>query len=270
MKKLFELFDQAKFPTGVINLVNGGKETAEAILNHSGIKAISFVGSTSVAKHVYALATANGKRAQCQGGAKNPIIILPDADIETASKIIADSAFGCAGQRCLAASLAVTVGDSKQDFTEAIVSQASSRVVGYGLDDGVQMGPVITQASKNRIESLILSGLNENSDLLVDGRNAKINNYESGSFVKPTIIQNLKLDGTIIHTEIFGPVLGMVHLDTVDDAIDFVNSGRYGNMACLFTNSGAAARKFRYEAQVGNIGINLGAATPRLIPIFPT
>ena len=117
------------------------------------------------------------------------------------------------------------------------------------------MGPVITQASKNRIESLILSGLNENSDLLVDGRNAKINNYERGSFVKPTIIQNLKLDGTIIHTEIFGPVLGMVHLDTVDDAIDFVNSGRYGNMACLFTNSGAAARKFRYEAQVGNIGV---------------
>ncbi|MCS5609866.1 MAG: aldehyde dehydrogenase family protein, partial [Candidatus Poribacteria bacterium] len=267
MKKLFELFDQAKFPTGVINLVNGGKETAEAILNHSGIKAISFVGSTSVAKHVYALATANGKRAQCQGGAKNPIIILPDADIETASKIIADSAFGCAGQRCLAASLAVTVGDSKQDFTEAIVSQASSRVVGYGLDDGVQMGPVITQASKNRIESLILSGLNENSDLLVDGRNAKINNYESGSFVKPTILQNLKLDGTIIHTEIFGPVLGMVHLDTVDDAIDFVNSGRYGNMACLFTNSGAAARKFRYEAQVGNIGINLGVAAP--MAFFP-
>ena len=267
MRKLFELFDQAKFPTGVINLVNGGKETAEAILNHSGIKAISFVGSTSVAKHVYALATANGKRAQCQGGAKNPIIILPDADIETASKIIADSAFGCAGQRCLAASLAVTVGDSKQDFTEAIVSQASSRVVGYGLDDGVQMGPVITQASKNRIESLILSGLNENSDLLVDGRNAKINNYERGSFVKPTIIQNLKLDGTIIHTEIFGPVLGMVHLDTVDDAIDFVNSGRYGNMACLFTNSGAAARKFRYEAQVGNIGINLGVAAP--MAFFP-
>ncbi|HIC17437.1 TPA: aldehyde dehydrogenase family protein, partial [Candidatus Poribacteria bacterium] len=150
MKKLFELFDQARFPTGVINLVNGGKETAEAILNHSGIKAISFVGSTSVAKHVYALATANGKRAQCQGGAKNPIIILPDADIETASKIIADSAFGCAGQRCLAASLAVTVGDSKSDFTEAIVSQASSWVVGYGLDDGVQMGPVITEASKDR------------------------------------------------------------------------------------------------------------------------
>jgi len=163
--------------------------------------------------------------------------------------------------------LAVTVGDSKQDFTEAIVSQASSRVVGYGLDDGVQMGPVITQASKNRIESLILSGLNENSDLLVDGRNAKINNYERGSFVKPTIIQNLKLDGTIIHTEIFGPVLGMVHLDTVDDAIDFVNSGRYGNMACLFTNSGAAARKFRYEAQVGNIGINLGVAAP--MAFFP-
>ena len=129
------------------------------------------------------------------------------------------------------------------------------------------MGPVITQASKNRIESLILSGLNENSDLLVDGRNAKINNYESGSFVKPTIIQNLKLDGTIIHTEIFGPVLGMVHLDTVDDAIDFVNSGRYGNMACLFTNSGAAARKFRYEAQVGNIGINLGVAAP--MAFFP-
>ncbi|MGH7867397.1 MAG: aldehyde dehydrogenase family protein, partial [Candidatus Dormibacteraceae bacterium] len=205
---------------------------------------------------------ANGKRAQCQGGAKNPIIILPDADVEMTKQVLSDSAFGCAGQRCLAASMVFTVGDARQPFTKALADAAASRVVGYGLDEGVQTGPVISPESKTRIEALIEAGVKEGGKLLVDGRNARIKNYEKGNFIRPTILEHVPLAGTTVKTEIFGPVLSLIHLDTIDDAIQLVNSQSYGNMACLFTQSGAAARKFRYEAQVGNIGINLGVAAP--------
>ena len=156
--KLFELIEQAGFPKGVIQLVNGGKETVDALLDHPQVRAVSFVGSTSVAKYIYSRATANGKRAQCQGGAKNPVVIMPDADMDTTTRIMADSAFGCAGQRCLAASVAITVGKAKNIFTEQIADAAVSRKVGYGLDDGVQMGPVITKDSKARIEGIIADG----------------------------------------------------------------------------------------------------------------
>ncbi len=267
MQKVFRLLEQTGLPKGVVNLVNGAKETVDAILDHSTIKAISFVGSTPVAKYVYSRATAAGKRAQCQGGAKNPIIVLPDADTEMARHNTAESAFGCAGQRCLAASLAITVGDAREWFTEAIVEAATSRLVGYGLEEEVQMGPVITPQSKVRIEGLIQKGAEEGATVLVDGRNAKIPRYERGNFVRPTILRNVNPSGEIAKTEIFGPVLTLIHKDTIDDAIALVNSGRHGNMACLFTNSGAAARKFRYEAEIGNIGINLGVAAP--MAFFP-
>jgi malonate-semialdehyde dehydrogenase (acetylating)/methylmalonate-semialdehyde dehydrogenase len=267
MEKIFQLLEQTQLPKGVVNLVNGAKEAVDAILDHSTIRAISFVGSTPVAKYIYSRAAANGKRVQCQGGAKNPIIVLPDADIETTVKIAADSAFGCAGQRCLAASLAVTVGEAKDSFTEAIANAASNRVVGYGLDTNVQMGPVITPESKQRIETLIQLGVDEGGKLLIDGRNPQISGYEKGNFIKPTILQNINPKGEIAQTEIFGPVLGLIHLDTIEDAIAFVNSGEWGNMACLFTTNGAAARKFRYEADAGNIGINIGVAAP--MAFFP-
>jgi len=262
MQKILGLIEQAGFPPGVVQLVNGAKDTVDAILEHPGIRAVSFVGSTNVARHVYAKAAAHGKRAQCQGGAKNPIIVLPDADMETTQRIVADSAFGCAGQRCLAASIAVTVGKAREPFTEAITEAARSRKVGYGLDEGVEMGPVITAESKARIETLIEKGVQEGAKPLVDGRNAKISGYEQGHFVKPTVLADVPAGGEIARTEIFGPVLSLMHVDDVDAAIELVNSGNYGNMACLFTQSGAAARKFRYEAQVGNIGINLGVAAP--------
>ncbi len=181
--------------------------------------------------------------------------------------IIADSAFGCAGQRCLAASLAITVGEARDTFTEAIADAAAQRVVGYGLDEKVEMGPVITARSKDRIESLIQKGANEGAQVLVDGRGAKIPGYEGGYFVRPTVLRNVSFGSEIARTEIFGPVLGLIHVSTVDDAIKLVNIGNYGNMACLFTSSGAAARKFRYEAEVGNIGINVGVAAP--MAFFP-
>ncbi len=267
MQKVFKLLELTELPKGVINLVNGAKEVVDAILEHPTIRAISFVGSSPVAQYVYGKGAAHGKRMQCQGGAKNPIIILPDADMEMTTRIAADSAFGCAGQRCLAASVAVTVGEARHTFTEAITDAAKNRVVGYGLDDGVQMGPVITRQSQARIEQLIQQGVDEGATPLVDGRNAKISGYEQGNFVRPTILQNVDPKSEIARTEIFGPVLGLMHLETIEDAIALVNSGQWGNMACLFTNSGAAARQFRYEAEAGNIGINIGVAAP--MAFFP-
>jgi malonate-semialdehyde dehydrogenase (acetylating) / methylmalonate-semialdehyde dehydrogenase len=267
IQKVFYLLEQTGLPKGVVNLVNGAKAAVDAILEHPTIRAISFVGSSPVAKYIYSRAAAEGKRVQCQGGAKNPIIILPDADLEMTTKITMDSAFGCAGQRCLAASLAVTVGKAKEPFTEAIAEAAKSRIVGFGLTAGVQMGPVINHQSLKRIEGLIQAGLDEGAKLIVDGRQPAIAGYEQGSFIRPTLLQDVLPNSQIATTEIFGPVLGMLHVETIDEAIALVNSGQWGNMACLFTSSGAAARKFRYEAEAGNIGINIGVAAP--MAFFP-
>ena len=267
MVKVFEMLDQLDLPPGVVNLVNGGKETVDAILDHPAIRAISFVGSTAVAKYIYSQGAANGKRVQAQGGAKNPVIILPDADMDMTARITADSAFGCAGQRCLAASIAITVGEARHTYSEAIADAAASRVMGYGLDEAVQLGPVINVPSKQRIEGLIQMGADEGATVLVDGRSASVSGYENGNFVRPTILTDVPPAGELAKTEIFGPVLSLMHVNTIDDAIQLVNSGQYGNMACLFTNSGAAARKFRYEADAGNIGINIGVAAP--MAFFP-
>lgn len=262
LQKVFHLVEQTGLPKGVMNLVNGAKETVDAMLDHPLIRAISFVGSTPVARYIYSRATANGKRAQCQGGARNPIIVLPDADMKMTTNIAADSAFGCAGQRCLAGSMTITIGESRKVFTEAIAEVAAARVVGYGLDTGVEMGPVISPESKKRVEGLIAQGVSEGAKVLIDGRNAKIPNYEAGNFIRPTILQDVDPRSPLARTEFFGPVMTLMHMETIDDAIAFINSGQYGNMACVFTSSGAAARKFRYEAEVGNIGINLGVAAP--------
>jgi malonate-semialdehyde dehydrogenase (acetylating)/methylmalonate-semialdehyde dehydrogenase len=267
MHKVFQLLERTGLPKGVANLVNGSKETVEALVDHPAVRAISLVGSTPVARAVYARAAANGKRAQCQGGAKNPVIVLPDADMEAATKIVADSAFGCAGQRCLASSVAITVGDAGREFSESIANAAKSRQVGYGFDKGVQMGPVINAESKSRVEGLIEKGVKEGARVSVDGRRAKVEGYEKGNFVRPTILSDVDPRSEIAATEIFGPVLSLIHVSDVDQAIEVVNTSRFGNQACLFTRSGAAARKFRYEAQVGNIGINVGVAAP--IAYFP-
>lgn len=262
MMKIFEFIDQLDIPKGLVSLVHGGKESVDAILENPTIKAISFVGSTPVARYIYSKGTANGKRVQAQGGAKNPVIVLPDADIEMSSKIIADSVYGCAGQRCLAASTIITVGDDKREIKDAIYETVKSRTTGYGWDDGISMGPVITPESKNRITGLIQQGLDEGATALLDGRNTTISGYEKGNFLSPTILENVALDKDLIKTEIFGPVMSLISMNNIEEAIQFVNSGNYGNMACLFTSSGASARKFRNEADAGNIGINIGVAAP--------
>jgi malonate-semialdehyde dehydrogenase (acetylating)/methylmalonate-semialdehyde dehydrogenase len=267
MQLIFSLIDRVGFPPGVVNLINGAKEAVDAILDHPHIRAVTFVGSTATAKYLYARAAANGKRVQAQGGAKNPVIILPDADMEMATRIIADSAFGCAGQRCLAVSLAVMVAEARNTFYEMICDAATSRVVGYGLDPGVQMGPLINQASRLRVEQLISNGAGEGASIPVDGRATLIKGYERGSFVKPTILSEISPAGVIARTEIFGPVLGLMHFDTIEEAIDLINRGVYGNQASLFTSNGYAARRFRYEAEAGNIGINIGVAAP--MAFFP-
>src|SRR5438552_5185673 len=182
-QKIFALIEQAHLPKGVVNLVNGAKEAVDALLDHPDVRAISFVGSTPVAKYVYSRATANGKRAQCQGGAKNHVIVLPDADMPMATQIISDSAFGCAGQRCLAVSVAVTIGEAQKTFRDSITDAAASLRVGNGLDEGVQMGPVITPQSKARVESLIGVGEKQGAKVLLDGRNAKVQGAERGNFV---------------------------------------------------------------------------------------
>lgn len=262
MHKIFELLERTGLPKGVVNLVNGGKAAVDALLDHPKVRAVSFVGSTGVAKYVYARAAANGKRAQCQGGAKNHVIVLPDADMNSASQIINDSAFGCAGQRCLAVSVAVTVGEAQKTFRNAIADAAASLRVGNGLEDGVQMGPVITTQSRARIESLISAGEKEGAKVLIDGRNSKIPKYEAGNFVKPTILDGLPANSDVADTEIFGPVLSLIHAKDMDEALAFLERSAYGNQASIFTSSGAEARRFRYEAPAGNIGINIGVAAP--------
>ena len=262
MQRLFELIDELGLPKGVINLVNGGKTAVDALLDHPAVRAISFVGSTPIARYVYSRGSANGKRVQAQGGAKNHVVVLPDADMEMTAQIINDSAFGCAGQRCLAVSTAVTVGDAHRTFTEAITDVARSINVNYGLEEGAQMGPVITGESKARIEGLITKGADGGATVLLDGRSAKISKYESGNFVKPTILDNVLPGSEISNTEIFGPVLSVTHAQSVEDAIRLIDQSPYGNAASIFTTSGAAARKFRYEAPAGNIGINIGVAAP--------
>ncbi|MGZ3714088.1 MAG: CoA-acylating methylmalonate-semialdehyde dehydrogenase [Ktedonobacterales bacterium] len=267
MARVFDLIDLLHLPPGVVSMVNGGRETVDALLDHPLVRAISFVGSSPVAKYVYGRAAANGKRAQCQGGAKNPVIVLPDADMEMTTTIVADSSFGCAGQRCLASSVAITVGEAGDAFRERMVAVASARKVGNGLDAEVEIGPVISAESQRRIESLIARGEDEGAKVLVDGRGADVSGYEEGYFLRPTLLEGISPQSELARTEIFGPVLSLMHVATIDDAIALVNESPFGNMACLFTSSGAAARKFRYEARAGNIGINVGVAAP--MAFFP-
>jgi len=267
MTRIFELIEEAGLPKGVLNMVHGAKETVDSLLDHPAVPAISFVGSTAIAKYVYQRGTANGKRIQAQGGAKNPVVIMPDADVDTTVRIIADSVFGCAGQRCLAASLVVLVGKAKELFKDKLVEAARNKKTGYGMESDTAMGPVITKESKERIETLIDKGVSEGSQLLLDGRNIPVSGYEDGYFIHPTVLDDVKPGSDTFATEIFGPVMGLMYVDTLDDAIELVNSGNYGNSACIFTHSGSAARRFRHDVMAGNIGVNIGVAAP--MAFFP-
>jgi malonate-semialdehyde dehydrogenase (acetylating)/methylmalonate-semialdehyde dehydrogenase len=257
--RLVELINETGLPAGVVNLVNGGKAAVDALLDHPLVRAVSFVGSTPVAKYVYTRGSASGKRVQCQGGAKNHVVVLPDADPETTTKIIADSAFGCAGQRCLAVSVTVAIGEAQSWFRESIATTAAALKVGNGLDPAVQMGPVITKASRDRVVSLIGQGAGDSAKLLVDGRN--VSNGD-GSFVGPTVLDGLPATSSLMETEIFGPVLSVVHAKSVEEAVELIDRSPYGNASSIFTSSGAAARKFRNSVSTGNVGVNIGVPAP--------
>jgi malonate-semialdehyde dehydrogenase (acetylating)/methylmalonate-semialdehyde dehydrogenase len=257
---LIDLLKDTGLPEGVIGMVTGGREAVDGLLHHPDVRAISFVGSTPVAKYVYAEGSAHGKRVQCQGGAKNYVVVMPDADMATTAKIVTDSAFGCAGQRCLAISAAITVGDAAKDFSDRIVDAASNLNVGNGFLEGVQMGPVISPASRMRVEALIDKGLQQGGKALLDGR-SKTDDQDC-AFLKPTVLADVGPENELTSTEVFGPVLSIQFAADLDEAISLLSKSKYGNAASIFTSSGAHARKFRYEVPAGNIGVNIGIAAP--------
>lgn len=262
LARIVELLHRTGLPAGVVNVVNGGKAAVDALLDHAQVQAISFVGSTPVARHIYARGSANGKRVQCQGGAKNHVVVMPDADPETTTQIIADSAYGCAGQRCLAVSVAVTVGGAREWFRESITQAAAALKVGDGAAEGVQMGPVISHASRQRIEGLIGKGAGEGARAVLDGRGAAVAGLEAGSFVGPTVLDGVPAESALAETEIFGPVLSLIHAPDLDEALAIIARNPFGNASSIFTSSGAAARRFRNLAPTGNVGVNIGVAAP--------
>lgn len=264
---LFELMDEADLPPGVVNLVNGSKGTVDALLTHPDVVGVSFVGSTPVGKYIYSTAAAHGKRAQCQAGAKNGLVVMPDAVVDRTVASILTSAFGTAGQRCLAGSLVLAVGEVYEPLKAQLVEAASQITVGYGMDETVQMGPVATRRALDRILGAIEKGLEEGADLILDGRHIKVNGYPGGFFIGPTIFDNVHPEMTIAREEIFGPVLGIIRVADFDEAIAVLKDNPYGNAASLFTSSGKWAREFRYRLPAGNIGINIGIAAP--IASFP-
>lgn len=257
---IFQLIEQSGFPPGVVNLVHGGRVMVDAILDHPGIKGVSFVGSTAIARYVYRRASENGKRVQAQGGAKNVMVVMPDAVLDKAVSNMLGSAFGASGQRCLAGSLAVTVRDSDGRAAAAIADGARGLRVGNGLTAGVDVGPVISEQAQQRILGAIEHGIAEGARLVVDGRGAAEN--REGYFVGPTVFDQVRPDMSLAQEEIFGPVLGVIAVDTLDDAMGIIERLPYGNAASIFTQDGKAAREFRYRAPVGNVGVNVGVAAP--------
>jgi malonate-semialdehyde dehydrogenase (acetylating)/methylmalonate-semialdehyde dehydrogenase len=262
MELVYELLDELDLPEGVVNLVQGGKDAAMAIMEHPGIKGVSFVGSSPVAKLVYETCTRHGKRVQAQGGAKNYIAVMPDADMEASVKNIMGAAYGCAGQRCLAAAVVVGVGDAYDSLRAELVKQAKNLRVGYGLNEGTQMGTVISGAAKERIENMIKKGEQEGAKVVLDGRGKAVEGYQDGNFVGPTILEDVTPDMTVAKEEIFGPVLSLMKAPDFESAVDIINRSRYGNAASIFTSNGRYAREFKYQVNAGNIGVNIGVAAP--------
>ncbi|MBP7451538.1 MAG: CoA-acylating methylmalonate-semialdehyde dehydrogenase [Ottowia sp.] len=263
--RLCELALEAGIPAGVLNVIHGGEDAVNAICDHRDIKAVSFVGSTKVGTHVYNRATLAGKRAQCMMGAKNHAIILPDANKEQTLNAIAGASFGAAGQRCMALPVVVLVGEA-QSWIPDLVAKAKTLKISGGVEKGTDVGPVISCAALSRIEGLIDTGVAEGAKLELDGRKPQVAGYEKGNFVGPTIFSGVKPGMTIYDQEIFGPVLALVNAATLDEAIDFINDNPNGNGTAVFTQSGAAARKFQEDIDVGQVGINVPVPVP--VPLF--
>lgn len=260
MQYVFRLIEEAGFPPGVVNLVNGARETAEALIDHPDVEGISFVGSTPVAKAVYARAAARGKRVQCGGGAKNFLVVLPDGKLDETVASVLSSGYGCAGQRCLAGSAIVAVGEVHDRLLAKFQRAAAGLRLGYGLDEGVDMGPVVSEAAQGRVVRYVEEGEAEGARLLLDGREAA--RKLPGYFVGPTLFEDVRPEMRIAREEIFGPVLSAMEASDLDEAIELINATPFGNAASIYTQSGAAARKFRYEVECGNVGVNVGVAAP--------
>jgi malonate-semialdehyde dehydrogenase (acetylating) / methylmalonate-semialdehyde dehydrogenase len=264
--RLAELFLEAGLPDGVLNIVHGGREVVDAICTHSDIAAISFIGSSAIAEHVYTLGTAHGKRVQAGGGAKNVLVVMPDADPEPTLRAIMGSSFGCAGQRCMAGSLLLGVGEAGDGVQKRVADAIDKLRIGNTFDDPtVQLGPVIDAAARDRILGYISAGVGEGAKLVRDGRSLKA---ERGYFVGPTLFDNVKPDMKIAREEIFGPVLSMIRPKTLEEAIEFANRSGYGNGATIFTSSGKYARDFARGVNCGMIGVNVGVPAPMAIFSF--
>jgi malonate-semialdehyde dehydrogenase (acetylating)/methylmalonate-semialdehyde dehydrogenase len=261
----FEVLDGLGLPDGVVNLVNGGREVVEGILDHPGIDAVSFVGSAPVAKIVYERSAKAGKRVQALGGAKNHMVVMPDAVIDKTVDGIVGSAFGAAGQRCMAGSVVVTVGEAHERLLPPLRAATESLHVGDGADESTEVGPLVSCAARDRVRDWIDRGVDEGASLVVDGRDTDAD--PNGAFVGPTILDGVQPEMPIAQEEVFGPVLTMIHVDTLDDAIAVINRSRFGNGTSIFTENGAAVRRFRHEVEAGMIGVNIGVAAP--VAFFP-
>ncbi|MCA9737883.1 MAG: aldehyde dehydrogenase family protein, partial [Gemmatimonadetes bacterium] len=266
-QKVVELAEQAGLPPGVLNVVHGGQAVVEALIDHPDVRGVSFVGSSRVAQLVYARAGAAGKRVQALGGAKNHMIVMPDADPQVVQEAVTASVFGSAGQRCLAGSLVLGVGDVYDDMRERLVEGARGIRMGYGLDDGVDMGPVISDPHRQRVRAFIGEGEREGARVLLDGRDTAVDGFPHGHWVGPTVLEGVRPDMRVGREEIFGPVLGINRVDSLEEGLSLLRSSSYGNATSIFTTSGRAAREFRYHADVSMIGVNIGVAAP--MAFFP-
>jgi malonate-semialdehyde dehydrogenase (acetylating)/methylmalonate-semialdehyde dehydrogenase len=265
--RIFEIVDQVGFPEGVINMVHGSKEVVNGLLEHPGIAGISFVGSTPTAKYIYRRCGETGKRVQALGGAKNIVAVMPDANLAASMPSLITSFYGCTGQRCLSGAILVPVGDVADELVEKFSAAAKAMKVGNGLNEQTAMGPVVSEAHRQRVLGYIEKGIAEGAKLVLDGRNFKVLDHPNGFFLGPTLFDHVKPDMVIAREEIFGPVVSVVRCKTLDDVIELVNTRGFGNAACLYTGSGAAAREFKYRVKPSMIGINIGIAAP--MSFFP-
>ncbi len=264
---IFELFEEAGIPDGVVNMVHGDKEVADALLDDARVQGLSFVGSTPIAQLLYAKAAAAGKRVQCQGGAKNFLTVMPDAKLDAVLPNMVSSFFGNTGQRCLAGAVLVAVGDRGDEVVERFVAEAAKLRLGYGLDETAQLGPLAAERHYDRVLAMIEQGVEQCGEPILDGRNPHVPGYEKGFFVGPTVFDNVPRDATIVREEIFGPVVSVVRVKDLDEAIELANSSAFGNASSIYTSSGRSAREYKYRVLGGNIGINIGVAAP--MSFFP-
>ena len=265
--RIVELAHEAGIPPGVLNLVHGGKDAVNALLAHSGIAGISFVGSSPVARHVYQEAARTGKRVQALGGAKNHIVVMPDADLARSVENVTESIFGCAGQRCLAGSVVVATGKAYEPFRDRLVDAASSLKLGNGMDADVTMGPVVSRRHKERVLGYVDAGEADGAKLLLDGRGTRVAAYPDGHFVGPTVFDGVEPSMSIGQDEIFGPVASVTQVSNLDEAVQMIQRSGFANATSIFTTSGRAAREFRYRVGVSMIGVNIGVAAP--MAFFP-